>query len=83
MPQATACDHSQTQITTDPQISRLHGDRTTVDLSIALTANCAHGHGHTLYVTDISDMPEACRQLAIWAEDHVNDCPGAGSTPTA
>ncbi|MDX2528036.1 hypothetical protein [Streptomyces europaeiscabiei] len=73
----TACDHSQTQITTEPQISRLQGDRTTVDLSIALTANCPHGHRRTLYVNDISAMPDACRQLAEWAEGHVNNCSGA------
>ncbi|WP_060905349.1 hypothetical protein [Streptomyces scabiei] len=77
MPNATACDHSRTQITAEPQITRLHGARTTVDLTIALAANCPHGHGRTLYVADISDMPEACRQLAEWAENHVANCPGA------
>lgn len=77
MPNVTACDHSQTQITTEPQISRLHGARTTVDLTIALNANCPHGHQHTLYVNDISAMPDACRQLAEWAEGHVSHCPGS------
>lgn len=79
----TACDHSQTQITTEPQPTRLQGARTTVDLTIALAANCPHGHSHTLYVNDISAMPDATQQLAEWAEKHVNSCPGTADTPTA
>ncbi len=76
MPNATACDHSQTQITTEPQITRLQGDATTVDLTTALNANCPHGHKHTLYVTDISAMPDALQQIAEWADEHVENCPG-------
>jgi uncharacterized membrane protein len=72
----TTCP-APTAITTEPQITRLQGARTTVDLSIALAANCPHGHGHTLHVADISDMPEALQQIAEWADEHVDNCPGA------
>lgn len=63
-------------ITTEPQITRLHGERTTVDLTTSLYAHCPHGHGHTLYVTDISAMPDALQQIATWADEHVDNCPG-------
>lgn len=79
----TACSHTETAITTDPQITRLTGDRTTVDLATILTAGCPHGHDHTLYVTDISDMPEGLQQIAVWADEHVDTCPGSASTPIA
>lgn len=70
-------DHAPTEITTSPQITRLHGDATTVDLTTSLTAECPHGHQHTLYITDISAMPDALQQIAEWADEHVDTCPGA------
>lgn len=76
----TTC-HAPTAITTEPQTTRLHGDRTHVDLATTLTAGCPHGHGHTLYVTDIAAMPDALQQIAEWAEEHVDTCPGTADNP--
>jgi len=70
------CNHARSYITTHPQPVRLHGERTTVELAITISAKCPHGHDHTLHVTDISDVEEAASRAGRWASGHVNNCPG-------
>ncbi|MFD4547257.1 hypothetical protein [Streptomyces sp. NPDC058466] len=80
---ATACDHSQSYITTEPQIITLEGERTNIELTATLTAKCSHGHEHVLYFTDVSDVQEAADSIAEWATRHVDSCTGPTALPVA
>lgn len=59
-----------------PQTMRILGDRTHIDIRIAFTATCLHGHQHQLHITDISAWDDAIDQTSAWTNQHLTDCPG-------
>lgn len=76
----TACDHSHTCVTTEPQHVTLTGPRAAIEFNITVNAKCRNGHNHTLYLIDISDVGEAATAVGRWAAGHVDTCPGPNNT---
>ncbi|MDQ0758716.1 hypothetical protein [Streptomyces canus] len=77
------CEHTRTAVTTEPQHIRIRGNRTHVDIAIAFTATCPHGHQHTLHIVDIQNWDQAIDEISYWTNGHIDACPGPTSLPAS